>query len=297
MIAHLLTLLVAVSPSLPVQGSGGLAVPVRGTTLVEAGEAAPVGGREVMRVEADGEQPAPPPRADMTRIPGGRYVPLYSPDGRAVAVEAFELDRRPVTRAEFLAFVRENPEWRRSRVKPVFADDGYLFDWDGDLDYGGAEDAGRPVTDVSWFAANAYCRWRGARLPTLDEWEYVARADERRRDATDDEAFRRRMLELATRPQAVPPAPVGSGLENVYGVADMHGLVREWVFDFNSVLSSADSRGTGVRDPQLYCAAGATGATDRDDYAGFLRYAFRASLDGTATIGNLGFRCARSMEE
>ena len=43
-----------------------------------------------------------------------------------------------------------------------------------------------PSTQVSWFAARAYCASLGKRLPTVDEWEYAAAASERRTDATDD---------------------------------------------------------------------------------------------------------------
>ena len=42
----------------------------------------------------------------------------------------------------------------------------------------------RPVTSVTWSAARAYCAAEGTRLPTTAEWEYVAAADERHRDAT-----------------------------------------------------------------------------------------------------------------
>ena len=231
-------------------------------------------------------RPAPRP---MATVPTGRYLPLYSPDTSAVNVRSFRLDAFLVTRADFAAFVAAVPRWRRDRVKPIFADRRYLADWSSALHPGGRPDA--PVTRVSWFAARAYCAWEGKRLPTVDEWEYAARADETRTDAMADPTHKARLLRLTTsRPRPLPA--VGSGFQNAYGVHDMHGLVWEWVRDFNTVTVGTDSRGTSQRDNQLYCAAGAEGATDTEDYAAFLRYAFRASLEGRATSRALGFRCA-----
>jgi sulfatase modifying factor 1 len=228
----------------------------------------------------------------MAVIPAGRYMPLYAPDTAAVRVESFRMDRFPVTRSEFAAFVEAEPRWRRGAVKPVFADGRYLADWASDLEPGGNPRA--PVTGVSWFAARSYCAWRGKRLPTVDEWEYVARADETRRDAMTDPRHKARILELYTGRPDTPPA-VGSTFANLYGVHDLHGLVWEWIRDFNTVTVGADSRGTGQRDVQLYCAAGAEGATDTTNYAAFLRYAFRASLEGRSTSAALGFRCAADL--
>ena len=242
-------------------------------------------------MEGDGAPPRPRP---MVTVPAGRYVPLYSPDTEAVDVAAFRMDAFPVTRADYAAFVVSNPDWRRDRVKPVFADARYLAGWSSPTDPGGRPDA--PVTEVSWFAARAYCAWQDRRLPTVDEWEYAGRADETRPDATRDPSHKARLLALTTgRPKPLPA--VGSIFENVYGIHDLHGLVWEWVADFNTVTVGTDSRGTGQRDRQLYCAAGAEGATDTADYAAFLRYAFRASLEGRATAGALGFRCATDRTE
>src|SRR5687768_7368849 len=80
--------------------------------------------------------------APMVRVPSGAYRPLYGLPGDApVAVRAFRLDRDPVTRGDFLAFVRANPQWRRSALKPVFAERGaYLAGWRGDLAAGDAAD-------------------------------------------------------------------------------------------------------------------------------------------------------------
>jgi len=71
-------------------------------------------------------------------IPAGSYVPLQRSvkDLAAVPVAAFRLDVTPVTNAQFLAFVRANPKWQRSRVSPLFADASYLELWAGDLEPG-----------------------------------------------------------------------------------------------------------------------------------------------------------------
>ena len=67
---------------------------------------------------------------------------------------------------EFLAFVAANPKWRRSRITPLYADEGYLADWAGDLALGDHAHADAPVVRVSWFAARAFASWAGKRLPT-----------------------------------------------------------------------------------------------------------------------------------
>lgn len=237
---------------------------------------------------------APAPGTGMAHIPGGRYAPLYVNGRASVEVRPFALDRLPVTRGEYLEFVRAQPRWQKGRVSRAFTEAGYLAGWPAPLAVGTAADARRPVTEVSWFAARAFCAWRGKRLPTTDEWEYAARASETSRDATRDPAFTRRLLELYRAPRPVPPV-AGSGFRNVYGVGDLHGVVWEWVQDFNSLLVSDDSRATSGRDHPLFCAAGVVGATDPGNYAAFLRYGFRAALGGRTTVGSLGFRCARDL--
>lgn len=239
-----------------------------------------------------GRAPARP--AEMARIPAGSYLPLFAEGGGRVRVAAFELDRFPVTRGEYLRFVTENPRWRRGAAKPVFVGAGYLAGWPSALDVGGAADGERPVTEVSWFAARAYCQARGKRLPTADEWEYAAAASETARDASRDREFVARLLALYTA-RRDPRAPVGSTFRNAYGVWDLHGLAWEWVADFNNVMVSDDSRAAGARDHKLYCAGGAVGASDPSNYPAFLRHAFRSGLTGRSTTGTLGFRCARSL--
>lgn len=234
------------------------------------------------------------PAPGMARIPAGTYVPLYLNGQSSVRVRSFYIDRLPVTRGQYLEFVRANPRWQRGRAPRALAGPGYLAGWPGVLAAGTAEDLRRPVTEVSWFAARAYCAARGARLPTTDEWEYVALASETRRDASRDAGFISRLLELYRAPRPVAPL-AGSGFRNAYGVGDLHGVVWEWVLDFNSVLVSDDSRATRGGDHALFCAAGTVGATDPGNYPAFLRYGFRSALEGRTTVRNLGFRCARSV--
>lgn len=236
----------------------------------------------------------------MARIPGGSYRPLYAARGDAsVRVAPFALDREPVTRGQFLDFVQTHTAWRRDAIRPLFAQRGYLADWPGAMNAGGAADLRRPVVNVSWFAAKAYCAAQGKRLPTVDEWELAAAANETRADAMRDPGFRRRLLALYATRSPDAPAPIGSGFTNVFGVTDLHGLVWEWTLDFNGVVVADDSRAAGsgqdARDHRLFCASAAIGASDPSDYAAFLRYAMRAALTARSTVSGVGFRCAADL--
>ncbi len=42
----------------------------------------------------------------------------------------------------------------------------------------------------------------------------------------------------------------------------------------------------------MFCSGAAAGATDPSNYAAFLRYGFRTSLQSKFSVHNLGFRCA-----
>jgi len=242
---------------------------------------------------AESRPGTPPATREMARIPAGSVLPLYAQNGDPVRVAAFELDRHPVTRGDFLAFVEVVPRWRKSEARAIFVGPGYLTGWSSDVSFGDRRLARHPVTSVSWFAAKSYCEWEGKRLPTTDEWEYVAQASETARNASRDPAFIQRLLGLYTGSRA--SAPIGSGFRNAFGVSDLHGTGREWTLDFNTALAADDSRSQGNRDRSLFCAAGVIGSTDPGNYPAFLRYAYRSGLDGRTTAENLGFRCARNL--
>ncbi len=235
-------------------------------------------------------------QAHTVPIASGRYMPFYvsGTDSSGVEVEGFELDERPVTVAEFLAFLRTHPAWRRDQAPPALAGPAYLEGWTGPLDPGKAHPEDRPVTQVSWFAARAYCRAGGARLPSTDEWEYVAQASETRKNAFRDADFNARILTLIqARPAAGAFPPVGTTDRNAWGVRDLHGLVWEWTADFNNQMLTGAARNDRGLDRGRFCAAGSVGTSDLTNYAAFLRWAYRTSLTGQTTAPLLGFRCAR----
>jgi sulfatase modifying factor 1 len=231
----------------------------------------------------------------MARVGPGELHPLYATTAAATTVKvgAFALDRTPVTNAEFLGFVREHARWRRDRAAKVFADDGYLAHWAGPDELGPDARPDQPVTRVSWFAARAYCRARGKRLPTEAEWEFAATAGRTSADGASEPGFRERILAWYAQPATADLPAVGQRPPNYWGVHDLHGLVWEWVLDFNGTLVSSDSRAGKSADRLQFCGAGAFVAGDKLDYAGFMRLAFRGSLKARYTARTLGFRCAR----
>lgn len=247
------------------------------------------------------------PARGMVRIAAGRYRPLYRQPVRSerqdtsvrrvvsVQVDPFEIDRLPVTNGEYLEFVRVHPEWRRSRVSPLFADETYLRHWRGDLELGPGAPPSSPVVYVSWFSARAYASAHGKRLPTVAEWELVGAADETRADATADPAFLERVRHWYSRPTPPVLPAVGLGFRNLWGVEDIHVLIWEWTLDFNSALVSGESRGDASLERSLFCGSGASNAADFSDYAAFMRFAYRASLQARYTTAGLGFRSARDV--
>lgn len=229
----------------------------------------------------------------MVLIKGGDYIPLYGAN-TAVDVDDFLMDVYPVTNAEFLDFVKENPQWKRSQVKRLFADANYLRNWENDTVLGENQLPNSPVTYVSWYAAKNYCECQGKRLPTVDEWEYVGMANKTMPDAREQASFNQFILGWYETPNTYNNE-VGETFKNYWGVYDLHGLVWEWTADFNSVMISGESRNGGSGDTNLFCGAAAIGATDLMNYAAFMRYAFRGSMKANYAIKTLGFRCVKDV--
>jgi formylglycine-generating enzyme required for sulfatase activity len=228
--------------------------------------------------------------AQPVQIEGGEFkLPVLFGERTHSTVEPFLLDATQVTNAGFAAFVADHPRWRRDRAPSMFRDAGYLEHWATPVEPGTAR-LELPVTHVSWFASNAYCEARGGRLPTMDEWEYSAAANQ----AIDGDAYAAAIFTFYANPGA-NLRQVALTEPGVLGVFDMHGLVLEWVEDFQLVVQSegeAGLAGGGCGDTARFLAE-----NDQAHYATFLRYQSRSNYTPRTTTSTLGFRCAYDMEK
>ena len=228
----------------------------------------------------------------MVSVEGGKYIPLYGGKNKEVEVNNLLIDVYPVSSENFLAFVKQNKRWRKSQIKKLFADGNYLNNWKNDTILPSDVKPNSPITNVSWYAANAYCECQGKRLATVDEWEFVAMANENVADARKIEEYNQYILDCYEKPKTFNNE-IGKTFKNYYGVYDLHGLVWEWTSDFNSILLTGESRSDVTTDKNLFCGSGSLNASDLMNYAAFIRYAFRGSIKANYAVKNLGFRCVK----
>lgn len=249
---------------------------------------------------------APLPNALIERYPmttptasisGGTYRPLYlSKDSPLVKVKPFKLDTLPVTNAQFYRFVSQNPKWQKQHIAKLFTEADYLKHWQATTQNSyqpAVADLQKPVVYVSWYVANAYCQSQGKKLPTVAQWEYVAQASPTQKNGSKETGYNQKILDWYADSAKKPLTEVGQDTANIWGVHNLHGLIWEWTDDFNSNLVSGESRADSSLNQGLFCGSGAAGAVDPSDYAAFMRYGFRSSLQSKFALSSLGFRCAK----
>ena len=212
--------------------------------------------QEELSITQQDEIPNPDPTSlstpipeNMVLIPAGEFL-MGSKNENADArekpvhmiyIDAFCIDKYPVTNAQYKEFIDANPHWQkpskrgvRNKTKQImnsilrkYHGRNYLIDWIENCFPNGRED--HPVTHVSWYAAMAYAEWIGKRLPTEAEWEKAARggiAAQRypwgnREDPANAEYSK----------DVGETYPVGKYPANNYGVHDIVGNVWEWCLD------------------------------------------------------------------
>ena len=171
--------------------------------------------------------------AGMVRVAGGTYpVALTGFEGAPLALEPFFIDRFEVTNREFREFVEgggyvSGEHWHDGQgreVRPGFVDRTGRpgpATWELGTYPNGEDDF--PIRGVSWYEAEAYCRFRGKNLPTVYHWARAAFAPWELAQPLSNAII------PASNLAGDAPAPVGRHQGMVaYGAYDMAGNVKEW---------------------------------------------------------------------
>ena len=217
-----------------------------------------------------------------------------------VKLDAFEIDRFEVTNDDFRKFLLDNPSWQPDRIDPKLHNGQYLHDWKG-LEYPSGT-ARHPVVNVSWYAAMAYARWAGKRLPTEAEWEVAARGGsstaiypwgDRPPDSTLANYGAAKLGHVVD---------VGRYPPNGYGLCDMAGNAWEYMLDEYAPYLAGELRNPVAGGP-VACGTPDCGVSTRRVIRGGswggspvnLWVGYRDSHPPNGAGDHVGFRCARSV--
>ncbi len=136
---------------------------------------------------------------------------------RRVYLGAFYMDKYEVTNEQYQRFLEAVPG-----REPKFWDNPQF------------SKPKQPVVGITWQEAVEYCKWKGKRLPTEEEWEKAARGSDGRYypwgNENDPILSNVRGMDDGYR----YPAPVGSIPEgdSPYGISDLAGNTFEWTTDW-----------------------------------------------------------------
>jgi len=246
---------------------------------------------------------------EMVRIPAGPFImgsdrkvdknsyPAEFPQ-RTVHLDAYEIDKYEVTTVQFLRFV-------------LATNRGPLIDWQYDGGNFQETMVSHPVMHVSWFDADAYCKWAGKRLPTSAEWEKAARGEDGRIYPWGNQPaglsranFGRTGLSgpVRDRPERLllyPPIVSVDKYENAvspYGVYQMAGNVAEWTADwydpkYYKTASDTNPKGPDHGTQKAFRGGGWVDSTPS------VRPAQRSGAYPDTKMNWLGFRCARDVKD
>ena len=163
---------------------------------------------------------------------------------RHMEMEAFFIDRYPVTNAQFRKFVDE------SGYRP--ADDrNFLRDWRDGKPQKGWEN--KPVTWISIEDAREYAEWAGKRLPREWEWQYAAQGTDGRMFPWGNRWRDDAVPVYNTSRRLTLPADVDAHPEGVspFGVMDLVGNVWQWTDEYvDEHTRAAILRGSCSYHPQ-----------------------------------------------
>lgn len=201
----------------------------------------------------------PPSLDELAYVPAGEFrMGVQGSDAvpeHIVYLDAYYIDRTEVTVERYVEFLNRLPNYRYAcndhdciYILPLTGDQ---FREDVEIKYDGKsfevkpDQAQRPAIFETWYGAQAYCEWRGGRLPSEAEWEKAARGTDGRKYPWGNEWFDGRAAHIPEGhyTSADFPSIVGTHPGDVgpYGVLDMLGNAPEWVFDWFDLSYYADS--------------------------------------------------------
>ncbi|HET7058506.1 MAG TPA: SUMF1/EgtB/PvdO family nonheme iron enzyme [Nitrospiraceae bacterium] len=234
--------------------------------------------------------------APMILVPAGPFpmgVPKGDRDGgrdeyprHEVVLDNYYIDIYEVTHGRYAEFVKATghraPENLKYPKRTLWKD------------HLSASLAERPVINVDWQDADAYCRWAGKRLPTEAEWEKAARGTDDRRFPWGNVEPTHKHLNFNQQWQGEKTLmPVGSyeAGKSPFGAYDMAGNVWEWVADWYDPLYYEKSPAANPKGPDTgtYKVLRSSGWSVETP---LVRLFTRVKSDPTNRNDSTGFRCA-----
>lgn len=217
-------------------------------------------------------------------VPAGPF--LMGSARREVWLDAFAIDRLPVSNRQFRRFVEATGYRPDDRHRARF-----LAHWRGGRCPDGLLD--HPVVYVSWHDARAYATWVGRRLPTEAQWEKAARGTDGRRYPWGRASPTPTHARFGGRRSGTTPVDAHPAGASPYGVLDLAGNVWEWCLDADDPVfythgPDRDPCRTAPPDREASVARGGSWAFGPRTLRTYARRGFSPDtrLDG------VGFRCA-----
>jgi formylglycine-generating enzyme required for sulfatase activity len=189
----------------------------------------------------------------------------------------------------------------RAKLQDTTACDGPIM-WTNDppLEPDNLDHEARPMNCVTWFEAQAFCIWDGARLPTEAEWNFAAAGGDEQRyypwsqPADSTEIDESRAIYKYDSDPPTEPGPVGSlvGGQSRWHHLDLAGNVSEWVWDGYRTCYSTPTGCVDCGNPPTEAGRVARGGAFHNTSES-VSVETRRPVDGIERRPWLGFRCLR----